>query len=255
MFKRMLWGALFLVSFTGSAVAQDVRVEFEGRYWFPDLDAKAQAVESNVGTEFDMKSDLGIKNENFPEGRFIWHTGPHSQIRFSYTQAKYEGDQTVPRTVNFEGQTYTGGTRVISDFNLLYFEAGWIWQFIHFWDDKVKLGTLIEGSGVFTDITLEAPNLAPPVKESQQYIAGLPTGGLALTIEPYEWVGLFAEASGFPAGSYGYFFDGEGGVKFTPIRNLTLKGGYRIITLKADSDPDFIKVDLSGFFVGGSLRF
>lgn len=228
-------------------------VEFEGRYWVTDLDAKARVKESGIGEKFDFKSDLGVDNENLPEGRFYWHTGPNSKIRLAYTQAEFEGDETATQVIEFNGQTFNIGTRVVSGFDIRYFRLGWIWQFLNFLDDKIKLGTAIEVKGINADVSLSAP--AIPIKESEELWGALPTVGLALDINPINKLNIFAEVSGLGAGDYGYFFDAEVGIKFMPIKYFTILGGYRLINIKAEHDQDFADIKLSGPFMGATLKF
>ena len=231
------------------------KVEFEGRYWITDLTAEAKIIESGIGTGIDFKDDLGLKDENFPDARFTWYTGAKSKLRLAYTQVAYGGKKNIERTIEFDGKTYTAGTRVITDLDVYYLRFGWAWQFINIANGKVKLGTLIEAKGFLVDISLDAPNLIPPVKESEEFIGGLPTVGAALDINPHKIVNIFAEVSGIHAGEYGYFLDGEAGVKIIPIKNLSILGGYRIFYFKAEDDPDFAKLRISGPFVGATLRF
>ncbi len=233
----------------------EATVEFEGRAWFPELEAKAKVPASGLGTSFNIPSDLGVDDEVFPEGRLIWHTGPHSQLRLTYTQATYEGDQAVTRTIEFKGQTYTAGTRVQSEFELRYFSVGWIWQFLHFWEDRVRLGPVIEGKGISADVSLDAPNTSPPIRESEEVLGVAPTAGLALGLTPIKRVEVFAEGSGLALGDLGHFFDVETGLRFIPFKNLTISGGYRFLDFKVKVDPDFLDVELAGFFAGGSVRF
>jgi len=231
------------------------KVEFEGRYWFTDLTAKAKVTESGIGTEVDFKADLGIKDEDFPEGRFTWYTGPNSKLRLAYTQVAYSGDKNIERTIEFGGKTYTAGTRVITDLDAKYLRLGWAWQFINIAEGMVKLGTLLEAKGLLMETSLEAPNLTPPIKESARFRGVLPTIGAALDINPHKVVNVFAEISGLYAGKYGYFLDGEAGVKIILIKNLSVVGGYRILDFKGEDDPDFGKLEILGPFVGATLRF
>lgn len=232
-----------------------VRLEFEGRYWITDLTGEAKVTESGIGTKIDFEEDLGIKDENLPEGRFTWYTGPNSKLRLTYTQVAYSGDKNIERTIEFGGKTYTVGTRVKTDVDLIYVRLGWAWQFINIAKGKVKLGTLLEAKGFLVDISLDAPDLPSPVEESEDFIGGLPTVGLALDINPHRILNIFAEVSGIYAGNYGYLFDGEAGVKIIPIKNLSLFGGYRLLDLKAEDDPDFAKLRILGPFAGITLRF
>jgi hypothetical protein len=256
MFIRFLLITCFLILTAGVSFAQnDVKVELEGRYWITDLSAKAKVTEDNIGTEVNFKDDLGIGDENFPEGRFTWYTGPNSKLRFAYTQISYSGDKNVKRTIEFGGEIYTVGTRVITDLDLQYVRLGWVWQFINIKNGTLKFGTLLEAKGFWIDASLEAPNQIPPIKESEQFVAGLPTIGVALDINPHKIINIFGEISGMTAGKYGYFLDGEAGIKIIPLKNLSIIGGYRIFDIKAEDDPDFAKLRISGLFAGATLRF
>ncbi len=252
MLKIFLLGIIAVGCCVNFAFAQ---VEFQGIYWVTDLTAKAKVVESSIGTDFNFKSDLGVKDEDFTEARFIWYRGENSKIRFTYTKANYRGEQDITRPIEFKGKTYSASTRVKSELDIQYFRLGWINQFMNLLDEKIKIGTIVELKGVTSDILLETPNISPAINESESFIGGLPTIGAALELKPIEQIGLFAEISGLPAGKYGHFFDAEAGAKITPIKYLSLSLGYRIIDIKADDDPNFIKMKLTGPFFSGTLNF
>ncbi len=255
MSKKFLLTLVILVFTPCFAFAQkDVTLEFEGRYWITDLKGKIKVTEAHIGTDIDFKRDLGIKDENFPEARLTWYTGSKSKIRLAYTQVGYEGDGNIERTIQFGGKTYTVGTLVVTDVDVKYLRLGWAWQFINI-GKIIKLGTLLEGKGFWIKASLDAPNLSPPVKESKKFAFGLPTIGVALDINPYKMVNIFGEVSGIPAGSYGYVYDAEAGIKLIPIKFLSITGGYRIFDFKAKDDPDYGKLRVHGPFVGATLRF
>ena len=256
MLRKFLLGLVIFVFTPWIAFAQkDVTLEFEGRYWFTDLTGKIKVTQNDIGTDVDLKNDLGIKDENFPEARITWYTGPKSKIRLAYTQVNYEGDENLGRTIEFHGKTYNVGTRVVTDVDGKYLRLGWAWQFINIGKGFLKLGTLVEGIGFWVDASLEAPNLSPPVKESAKIVFGLPTIGVALDINPHRMLNIFAEGSGIFAGSYGYGYDCEAGIKLIPIKILSILGGYRLLEFKAKDDPDYVKVRVHGPFAGVTVRF
>lgn len=256
MLKQLLIIICFLLVTPDFSFAKnDINVEFEGRYWITDLTAEAKVTEDGIGTEIDFQDDLGLDDKNFPEGRFTWYPGANSRIRVSYTQISYDGDKEIDKTIDFAGETYSIGTRVITDLELKYLRLGWIWQFVNIRNGTFKFGTVLEGKVAWIDASLDAPNEIPPVKESEKLWGGLPTIGVAVDINPHEVVNIFGEISGMTAGKYGYFIDGEAGVRIIPIKNLSIIGGYRIFDIKAKDDPDFAKLRISGFFSGVTLRF
>lgn len=231
------------------------KVELEGSYWITDLSANTKLTESGIGTDIDLKEDLGLKDENYMDVRLTWYTGPKSELRLAYTQVAYRGDENIQRTIEFGGETFTGGTRVKTDVDVKYIRLGWAWQFIDIANSMVKLGTLLEAKAFLVDTSLDAPDLSPPIEESVDAVGVLPTVGIALDINPHKVINVFAEVSGIYAGEYGYSLDGEAGVKIIPIKNLSVVGGWRILGFKIEDDPDFVKLEVSGPFVGATLRF
>ncbi|MFH1857376.1 MAG: hypothetical protein ABH845_00515 [Candidatus Omnitrophota bacterium] len=254
MHKPTICFVVCFVSIAGLCYAQDT-VEFEGRYWLAGLDAKAKAVESNIGSTFDLDSDLGIKDEDYPEGIVTWHINSDHRVRAAFTQAAYRGSRTITQSIDFNGKTYMAGALIDSDLDLYYFRLGWIWQFIRFSNERVKLGTLLEGKGVFADTALKAPNLVPALSESEEYLVGLPTAGLALNIQPFTRMDLYAEGAGMSGGDYGYFIEAEAGAKILPTEHLSVTVGYRYLDVKAKNEDDFLKMKISGFFAGATIRF
>ncbi|MEW6009070.1 MAG: hypothetical protein AB1629_05520 [Candidatus Omnitrophota bacterium] len=251
--KKIAVSILFVLVGTTLGLAQEAKLEFEGRYWLTNLDADVKVVESGIGEKFDFKNDLGINDENLPEARIIWHTGPNSKLRLAYTQVNYSGDQSIARTVEFKGQSYTAGTRVESDLDIQYLRCGWIWQFVNLADDRIKVGSIIEAKGLMAGVSLKAPTLS--LSDSEEILGFLPSAGIVLDIQPIKKINLFAEVSGIGAGELGYFFDAEAGIKILAWDNFSIAGGYRLIDIKAENDPDFAKVEIGGPFVSATVKF
>ena len=225
MAKKFLWVLVIMVFTPCIAFAQkDVKLEFEGRFWFTDLEGRVKVTEADIGTDIDFKKDLDIKDEGYPELRLTWYAGKRSKIRLAYTQVGYDGDANLQRTILFNGTTYNVGTRVETDLDIKYFRIGWAWQFINIDKGLIKLGTLIEGKGFWTKTTVEAPDLVPVLREKEKFLFALPTVGAALDINPHKMLNIFAEGSGLPAGKYGYMYDVEAGIKLIPIKILSIMG-------------------------------
>jgi hypothetical protein len=254
--KTFLWVLVILVFTPCVAFAQkDVRLEFEGRYWFTDLEGRVKVTDADIGTDINLKRDLDIEDEGYPEVRLTWYTGKKSKIRLAYTQVDYDGDANIQRTILFDGTTYNVGTRVVTDLDIKYVRIGWAWQFINIDNGFLKLGTLIEGKGFWGKTTLEAPDLVPALREKEKFVFALPTIGAALDINPHKMLNIFAEGSGLTAGRYGYMYDAEVGMKLIPIRILSIIGGYRLLGFKAEHHDDFAKARVHGPFVGVTVRF
>lgn len=246
-----------LVLFAVVATAQG-NVELEATLWRPDLTSTVRAVAGGAPIDpalatLDLKDDLGMADDDAYDYRVTFLTGPNSRVRLGYVALRYDGDAQVERTIEFNGQTYVVGTRVVSALHMDYARVGWIWQFAG--SDQVRFGTVVEVKAVQIDAALRAPELEPPVDESESLSAVFPTVGLALDVAPGRVVSFFAEASGITAGDRGHFVDAEVGLRVTPVPFLTLVGGYRTVDLRLEDDPDFAELEDSGPFIGIGLRF
>jgi hypothetical protein len=252
MCRTFSFALLSLVFLSGNLCAQRA-VEFEGRYWFAASHSRMRF--DNGGTDIDFKNDLGIQDANFPEGRFTYYGKGRSHLHFSYTPIDYTGDSNVSRTLTFGGDQYTVGSRVLTDFQIQHLQLGWAYQFVNVHNGVFKLGTLLQGNGFLMKGRLRAPGLTPAIDDQEDFSVGLPTVGLAMDINPHKRVNFFADVSGIKLGKYGYFVNSDVGVKIRPAKNAFFTAGYRNFNLHAKNDPDFVRVELRGFFVGGGAHF
>jgi hypothetical protein len=252
----VLVGAAALVA---SAAASQT-LELEGRFWPATLAAQVNVTGGRTDipadlTMINLKDDLGLKDKNLADWRLTLTTGPHSRLRVGYLTMSYSADQTLHRTVVFNGTTYTVGTRVISDLGLDYWRLGWIWYFAGASSDTVQFGSLLEAKRISTDASVAAPELASPIHEKKSFAATLPSVGMVLDIKPSHAVDVYLEASGVSAGTYGRGVDAEAGVKLLPVPSVSMSAGYRYFDLEAKDNPDFAKIKNTGPYVGLALRF
>jgi len=258
----MVKGLLLVASCLASVgtVASAQVLELEGRYWPATLTATIRVtgdhaeVPSDLST-IDLKSDLGLKDKNLKDLRLTLATGPNSRLRVAYVKMDYSANQDVTRTILFNGQLYTVGTRVLTKLNLEYWRYGWVWEFVGGRSSKVSFGTLLEAKKISVDAGLSAPELAPPVDEKKSFSATVPSIGLVLDINPSRVLNIFAEASGMSWGDRGHAVDGEAGLKLILGSHLVVTGGYRYFDLEVKDEPDFAKLKNSGPFLGAGLRF
>ena len=230
-------------------------VELEGRYWQSELDGLVRVSEGGLGTDVSLKDDLAMPDENFPEYRLTFRTGQRSRTRLAYTSVSFGGDATVTRTIEFSGQTYTLGTRVVSALDLKYGRLGWAWDVVKTDNDAFTLSALFDVKSIALEANLTAPELVPPVAEADEASAVLPTIGLGLEVSPHPSVVFFAEATGIPNTKYGSLLDAEAGIKLVFFRQLSLVASYRVFDIDFEDEPDFADFRLSGPFFGAGVRF
>ncbi|MCU1237688.1 MAG: putative exported protein [Candidatus Solibacter sp.] len=241
----------FLGLIAAGALSAQPHVELEGRYWFSQVNSKIRVEKQGLGTDIDVKNDLGFTDSDFPEGRAAVRWG-HSRLSFDYTPIDFSGDRVVSRTLVFNGRTYSFGTQVISDLEAKHLQLGWTYQF-HLLGGRVKLGPMVEAHGFLLSGSLRAP--AVNVESKEDLSVGLPTVGPSLEISPHRRIDVYGEASGMSAGDYGHFIRSEAGVRFRPLRFVQFTAGYRTFNLRVANSPDFAHLHLRGPFVGGGFRW
>lgn len=257
--RRRIAFILFLVvvavwAESGAAWAVSPAVELEGRYWITSISGNLQVYDSSsVATDIDIKNDLKVGNKDVPDVRLIWHTGESSWLRLAYTHLSYSGDNpSLVTPIVFNGHTYGASSHVLSSLKVDYVSLDWAWQFINI-KNVVRLGTLMSAKGFWTSASLD--DATAGVSESKSIDFGLPTVGARLDINPLRLVDIFGEFSWMTAGKYGHLYDTEGGVKLTPVKYLSILGGYRIFDLTAKDNSNFAGLKIQGPFLGAALRF
>jgi len=89
MIKKLIWGWIICLLAAGPIWAQNAVVEFEGYYWVTNLSAEAKLTKDGRGTDVNLKSDLGIADQNFPFGRLTVFLNPAHRLTFNYTPISY----------------------------------------------------------------------------------------------------------------------------------------------------------------------
>ncbi|MGH7279194.1 MAG: hypothetical protein ACREJG_10930 [Candidatus Rokuibacteriota bacterium] len=253
----MLRVVLLAVVFTlvGGTVASAQVIELEGRYWLADIDARARVENDSLpGTRVDFDDDLGVEGEGVPDLRLTIFTGLNSKIRLAYAYLSFEGEETLDRSIEFAGSTFSVNMQVDTDVDIHYARLGWAWQFLAV-PGVFKLGPLLEAKGFLFDTSLRTRGVSPEVRESHTFPLILPTVGLAVDFTPHPSIHLFAEASGLPAGDLGYFLDAEAGIRLILFRTLALSASYRLFDVRVEDGSDFARLEVSGPAFGAALRF
>ena len=233
-------------------VGENYTIEVEGRMWMVKLDSTVRIVQSGIGTEVKLVDDLGFdERKNFFEGRLQVKFARKHKFNLEYIPLKWDADKLITRTIEFNGQTYTVGTRVQSRLDLTFFKGGYEYDFLA--GSLGFLGGTLDVLAANAKVQLTAPALAIDQKEDKTI--PIPMIGLVGRLYPIKWVNLTAKASGLPAGSYGYVFDGEASLNINPIKYLGISGGYRYFVISVKYNDNSLDYRLDGPFVGLTLRF
>lgn len=254
----LLLPGLPLLAVAGCSALEDITFASAGvDYWLPALEGDVEFDSAGLGTNtIDVDDTLDLEDEE----TFNFHGAVqlgNITADVSFFQFHFTGDNQVSEDVNFGGQTFTVGTRVMTDVD------------VRFASGKAKVGLLGLGpvaAGVIVGLNyleIDAELSAAPISASQELEAPFPVVGVVATVNQSlgDYFGIFAEAevSGLAIDAYdlrGNFLDvvGRGGIKLSLFR---IGAGYRHMQVDFEDVNDDFRWDfrLSGPFVFAEAAF
>lgn len=242
----------------GSDPATGERYHIEAAFglWNPTPEIVFSSEQFGIpGSNINAVEDLGIQQTRFRDFRLVLRPARKHKFRFSYTPIQFQADDTLRRSVVFNGILYQAGLPVQTDFIWKAYRVGYEYDFIY--RDRGFLGFIVDAK--FTDASID---LRSPINdEFARARAPIPTIGLIGRGYILPNVAITGEFTGFTIpesesrnfdGRY-YDFDLYGTVNFT--NNVGAQAGYRRLTVGYTVDNDFGDFKLSGLYVMGVVRF
>lgn len=231
-------------------------VEFEARLWSPDLAGTASVGNGGNPTAIDLVADLGLADDEVPEGRLVWRPSRRTSVRLSYSSFDFAGDALLERTVTFSGSTFQIDARATSVLEVEYGRFGFAWQPLSTSDGRLRLGPLVEASGLRAEAGISSNVLGfLPVSASDTLEAAFGAAGIVLDAEPSRKLHLYAQWTASIETDEAELTDAEAGLRYYPIDNLALTVGYRRLEINATDGDNLIDLEFDGPFFGGVLRF
>ncbi len=250
----ILLPVLLLLSLSSTAQAlPGVGAGVRGTYWFPDLSATAQSTFGGVPeTEFNLKDDLGMDDENFLSGEAFLRFG-RVHFRVGYTKISYDGSETLTRDIEFNGQIFPVNDNVISSLDVKMLDAEVQVDILRpdFVAASFYLGLI--GKVKFIDLDMELTSTT--LTEKEDFQGAVPMVGLAAGAGFLnDLLRVDARVTGM-AYSGNHLYEADAFVSLVPFPFLRIQGGYRYLDLKADEDDLRADVELKGPYVGAQLSF
>lgn len=245
---------LILLSLAASPSPAAARLGAGARaiYWFPDLSATARTVPG--GTEFDLRSDLGVADENIPAGEAFVNLGKFT-FRAGYAAAGYDGDRTVTDTIVFNGRTYGGGARVVTSLDLTTIDGEIQWDIVSpsVIAASVNVGLLIKVK--YVDGSLELAEPVSGARDAQDLKLPIPMAGVAAGVGILkDYLRADARVAGMGyAGNR--IVEADAFASVVPFPFFRIQGGYRYLGIKIDDDDVVGEITLKGPYAGLQLSF
>jgi outer membrane protein len=249
----ILTAVLSLMAAVPAHALPGLEVGARGMYWFPDLTGTVKTADPVIGgTEFNIKDDVGIGDENFPSGEVFLRLS-RVTFRVGYTPVKFDGNRQLSREIRFGDQIFSASDNVVSHLDLKMIDGEF--QFDLLRPDvaaaSFNLGLIVKVK--YVDGNVELRNSTNT--ESRDFKAPIPMVGLAAGVGFLKnMVRADARVTGI-AYSGDHLFEGDVYASFAPLTFLSIQGGYRFIDLKIDEDDILAKIKLKGPYLGAQLSF
>ena len=254
--KRLLalFAALLLFSLSTPAMAlPGFEAGVRGMYWFPNLSATAQTTTAGISeTKFDAKDDLGMDDKDFPTGEAFLRFG-RLHFRVGYAQISYDGNNTLTRDIEFNGQTFPVNDNVISSLDVKMLDADLQVDILR--PDLISASFYLGLIGKVKYVDGEMELVSSVQKEKRDFKAPIPMIGLAAGAGFLEnLVRVDARVTGM-AYSGNHLYEADAFASFAPLPFFRIQGGYRYIELKVDENDIVADLKLKGPYVGAQLSF
>lgn len=226
-------------------------VEVRGTFSVPSGEASFSGTGSS-GSTISFSRDFDFGNELGFELRYQ-HKSENRKHKFvvDYSDTGWERSTTLTRSFTFRGETYVANANIDGNLTLRQFRASYAYR----WgNEKFRFGPKFDVGVIKAQLKISGTtnNGARTGEGSITKLAA--TVGYDLEYEPNSRVNLFNNLGGIVFQGE-HLFHVEGGVKYFPVRNFGISGGYRFQRYKVTDDPDFLTIRINGPFFGGILRF
>lgn len=236
------------------AMGEKYHVEAVLSLWNPGLEAIVSSESLGiVGSDVDVKSDLGYTDKSIKEFRIVLRPGRKHKFRIARTPISYEGDVLLQRTIVFNGIAFNVGLPVQTEFVWNTWRFGYEYDFVS--RDRGFVGFILEGR--YTDAQLA---LRSPIDDEFTQAKGvIPAIGGIGRVYLNKRVSITGELTGMKVpeieGYFGSFFDLDiyGTVNFT--NNFAAQAGFRTLDANYTAELDKGDLELKGLYFTGVVRF
>jgi hypothetical protein len=260
--KGLSAAILFLLA--SPAFAQDEHVGIRVREWFARMSGTVEADDgSGTSDRLDLASDLGLGDRNLTHEIQAYLRLPVlGRIYAGWWRAHDEGSETVQRTFDFEGVTFTASSRIDSEVTLdvAYLTYEFAFPTIPIGDlVRLELGAQLGLRGLRGHAVVDDSLSGRHADETGT--VGLPTLGAHVTAQLFTYVRAEVEVLGLTF-SYGdwsaHYLEASAEVVAQPLPWLFGGVGYKYVALNVHhdgSDKFAVDVGVAGVYITFGVRF
>jgi len=238
-----------------TGIGEKYWVEFSYTWWLPSLVGDVTSDRLGlIGSRVDLTADLALERSQFSDVRFVLHPAKKHRIRVQYTPIRFEGSGTLTRDITFGGQVFPVSLPVDSFLTWNVLRVGYEWDF--FYRPRGFIGAIAEGGVVQLDAGIDSI-IGGQTAEGQSPLVAL---GMAGRFYPIRHLAINVEGTGLQLTDLNggnefktFAFDLSATYNFT--RNVGASAGWRRSSTSLKVTGDSGKLDFSGLWFGGVVRY
>jgi hypothetical protein len=232
------------------------RIEAMVRYWSPSADIIVSSDAPGVpGTRIDLRNDLGVTNQSFPELQLEWRPRSKHAFRFQYIPVHFDSTATLARDLVFNGVTYRAGLPATVSLDWTTYRFGYEYDFIA--KRRANLGFIAEVKHTVVRAELGTVNL----DEVSRQAMPVPAVGGIVRVHPAARLALTGEVTFFgvpdrPDRHYGgHIADVDLSAVWNVTRHFGAQAGFRDIDINHLGEWNTATFSLKGPYVGVLVGF
>ena len=235
----------FLLCGAVLAIAQantNAQVSLDASVWLLEPAGTGQVgIDGVVGTEFDLKDDLGYRDDEAVPSASIWIGGDH-QFGLSWLSFETDASAQLVRAIRFEDLDFNIDSPVTSSLDATLVRG--VYK-LNLGDPSMQIGLIVGGQ--YLDVSAEVAS--PAIGRADADIsAGMPIAGADLRARPAPWLRLRGGATGFFwefDNVEALYIDARADAAILFADHFLVGAGYRVIQIDAKDSNEPLEVDLT----------
>ena len=226
-------------------------IEARGFYAIPSGESSFSTT-GNQGSTISFDRDFDFRNSLGFELRYTYRTksGKHKFLA-EYTDNRWDRTTTLSRSFTFLGETYVANLEATGELKQKTFRGMYSYR----WGtEKLRVGPMVDVGVIDTSLKVSGTTNNGSRTAEGSITKFAATIGYDLDYRPNSKLHFFNNLGGIVF-SGERLFHVEAGLKYFPIRNFGLSGGYKFRYYKTTQDDNFIRISMHGPFFGGIVRF
>jgi hypothetical protein len=262
--KKWTASAILFLSAAAPAVAQDEHIGLRVREWYARMGGHIEADDgSGTSESIDLASDLGLDDRNWTHELQVYLRIPVlGRIYLGWWRAHDSGEETLTRTFDFQGVTFTVADQVKSEVTLDvgYLAYEFAFPTIPIGDAVgIELALQLSARAIRGDASIE--DSVGGQKEDKRGTVGFPTVGGHVTVGLFSIVRAEIEVLGM-AFRYGnwraHYLEASGEVTASPLPWIFAGLGYKWTNLDIlyhGNQRFMVDVTIKGLYLTAGVRF